>query len=135
MAKVMVIIESPFKGAYDLNADEALDYTRRCCMDSMNRGEAPLASHLFYPISAGGFLDDDVPEERDAGIWAGRQWLIAAQLVAVYADFGVTEGMQVGINRAQRKNVQVEFRSLASSDYDDKNLTEVRKLPSQDELS
>ena len=49
----IVIIESPFAGDVDKN----IEYARKCVRDSLNRGEAPSASHLLY--TQPGILDDD----------------------------------------------------------------------------
>lgn len=60
-----VIIESPYAGDVELNAQ----YARECLRDSLTRGEAPIASHLLY--TQPGVLDDAVPRERALGIEAG----------------------------------------------------------------
>jgi len=39
-----VIIESPYAGDIEVN----LKYAKLCILDSLKRGEAPLASHLLY---------------------------------------------------------------------------------------
>ncbi|WP_292982804.1 MULTISPECIES: hypothetical protein [unclassified Oceanicaulis] len=101
-----VIIESPYAG--DLDANVA--YARACLKDSLLRGEAPIASHLLY--TQPGVLNDDKPDERALGIDAGHAWMSAADLVVVYHDMGVTEGMQAGIRRAFAEGRAVEFRKL-----------------------
>lgn len=99
-----VLIESPFAGDCAAN----LEYLRRCIMDCIHRGEAPFASHGFYTQ----FLNDDVPAERALGMEAGWAWGTVAQLVAVYADRGVSVGMELGIDRAQAAGIPITYRYL-----------------------
>lgn len=115
----LVIIESPYAG--DVEANEA--YARRALADCLRRGEAPLASHLLY--TQPGVLDDTVPAERTLGIDAGLAWGEHADATVVYADRGVSLGMQVGIDRARAGGRPVEFRYLEPT---------TRAFPAIDEL-
>jgi len=81
-------------------------YARECLLDSLRRGEAPLASHLLYTQ----VLDDEVPEDRSLGMSAGFAWNRHAELVAVYADLGVSRGMRTGISIAETHGIPVEHR-------------------------
>lgn len=101
-----VIIESPYAG----DVDASVAYARACLKDSLKRGEAPIASHLLY--TQPGILDDDQTDERALGIDAGHAWIACADLVVVYHDLGVSEGMQVGMRRAFDAGKPVEFRKL-----------------------
>jgi hypothetical protein len=83
----LVIIESPFAG--DIETHVA--YARAAMRDSLNRGEAPIASHLLY--TQPGVLRDEVPEERQWGIDAGLAWRRVADLTAFYVDHGWSRGM------------------------------------------
>lgn len=101
-----VIIESPLSGDFDAN----VLYARRCLLDSLNRGEAPLASHLLYPQ----VLDDNLSQERELGIMAGLVWGQCADATVVYTDRGISHGMKVGIDTAKLQHRLIEFRSLGS---------------------
>lgn len=59
-----------------------------------------------------GVLDDDRPEERAIGIEAGLNWGEVADATVVYADLGVSKGMEHGIERAASVGRPVEFRRL-----------------------
>ena len=100
----LVIIESPYAGDVETN----LLYLKLCITDSLNRGEAPFASHGFYTL----VLDDTVPEQRTAGMEAGWAWMLRADLVAVYGDLGVSKGMMDGWSRAESCGIQVVKRNL-----------------------
>jgi hypothetical protein len=97
-----VILESPFAG---------VQYARACVRDSLLRGEAPIASHLLY--TQAGILNDDIPAERQHGIDAGLAWRHVSDGTVVYTDFGVSRGMQYGIDAALSAGKSVEYRTLA----------------------
>lgn len=102
-----VNIESPYSGNLFqrwLNRR----YARRCLLDSLNRGEIPLASHLLYTQ----VLNDKDPVERDRGIVAGLQWNRFAEITIVYTDRGISPGMEIGINAAKMAGRLVEYRKL-----------------------
>ena len=100
-----VIIESPFAGDVERNKR----YLAACMRDCiLNHKEAPFASHGLYTVA----LDDNNPVERDAGIKAGFAWGCAAQKVVVYYDFGVSGGMKLGIENANKLDLPVEMRRL-----------------------
>ena len=99
-----VIIESPFKGDYGRNKA----YLLLCITDSLERGEAPFASHLFYTQ----MLDDNNPDDRVLGIKAGLIWADTADLIAIYTDLGISSGMRQGIDYHHANGKIIEKRSL-----------------------
>ena len=101
-----VVLESPYAGDVAAN----VEYARRCLRDSLARGEAPIASHLLY--TQDGVLRDEAPEERQWGIDAGLSWLPVAEATVVYTDRGISNGMKLGIKRAEDMGVVVEYRSI-----------------------
>jgi hypothetical protein len=111
-----VIIESPLGSRPDGSRiqpgspewQENVMYVQACMLDSLKRGEAPYASHALYPQC----LNDATPAEREQGIQAGFAWGECGELVAVYADKGITPGMQRGIDRATAAGQHVELRYL-----------------------
>lgn len=100
----LVIIESPFAG--DVEANVA--YLHRCCLDSLRRGESPFASHGFFTH----FLDDNKHEDRMLGIAAGIAWARAADLIAVYIDRGMSNGMSAAISLHEAEGKKIEYRTL-----------------------
>ena len=83
-----VIIDSPYAGDIERN----INYARACLKDSLNRNEAPLASHLLY--TQDGVLDDGIKAERMQGINAGLAWLEVVNLHVFYIDYGMSKGME-----------------------------------------
>lgn len=104
------MVESPFKGADPAEAKRNLDYARAAVRDCVLRGEAPIASHLL--LTQPGILDDGIAHERRRGIAAGHTWIGVAHAVVVYDDYGISEGMARGIERARFDGVEVEYRKL-----------------------
>lgn len=107
-AQPLVIIESPYGGDHERN----IAYARVCLLDSLERGEAPIASHLLHTQ----VLDDDVPAERKTGIEAGLAWYRVADKCVVYAREGITKGMREGMARAVAYGVPIEMRDEAESE-------------------
>lgn len=102
----LVVIESPFAGEVERN----IAYARACVRDSLSRGEAPMASHLLY--TQPGVLDDAIPEERQWGMEAGFAWAHVAEATVVYTDYGISDGMKMGIRRAKEEGRLVKYRKI-----------------------
>lgn len=102
----VVIIESRYAG----NVERNTAYARLAMADSLSRGEAPFASHLLYTQI--GVLDDSDPVERKRGMEVGWEFMRDADLVAVYVDLGISEGMKQGIAEAERRGLEVVFREI-----------------------
>src|SRR5215469_13633900 len=96
-----VVIESPYSGDTKKN----LAYLNLCMLDSIRRGEAPIASHKLYTD----ILNDNDPEERSLGINLGFTWLKAADLVAFYSNLGFSRGMSFSLDRLKKKIVRVPY--------------------------
>lgn len=105
-----VIIESPLSAPTREGIERNKDYAKKAVLHSLRKGESPYASHLFFDQD--GILDDLEPAERELGIQAGFAWGEVADLVAVYADFGISHGMLLGIERAKSAEQKVEYRYL-----------------------
>ena len=101
---IKVLLESPFRGNKEMN----IMYAHECFLDCLKRDETPFASHLLYTQ----MLDDDKPDERDLGIKAGLEWGKQAEKTVVYTDFGISSGMQYGIDNAKENNRPIEYRKL-----------------------
>lgn len=99
-----VVIESPLAGDYVQNTI----YAQLAMLDCLQRGEAPFASHLLYPI----VLDDTDPEERKLGMRAGFYLGDRLEAVVVYTDLGTSRGMEHGIARAQKRGCPIEYRTI-----------------------
>jgi len=106
-----VIVESPYKG--DVERNER--YARACLLDSLKRGEAPLASHLLYTQ----VLDDKLDKERRLGMKAGHAWIPVAECMVIYTDLGESDGVFEGLKVARLFEIPVEFRAIDWTDSTD----------------
>lgn len=106
----LVIIESPYAGEIDRN----VAYARACMRDSLERGEAPIASHLLY--TQPGILRDEDPAERQWGIDAGLAWRRVAEKAVFYTDRNWSGGMIAARKLYMDEGFPFEERSLASAD-------------------
>jgi len=115
-----VVIESPYGGDNGQVARN-IKYVRACKRDSLERGEAPFASHSLY--TQPGVLNDNSKEEREWGMNAGWDLVRDFELTAVYCDLGISQGMLKGIRKAKNLGRKVIFRKLGSDwekNYDER---------------
>jgi hypothetical protein len=103
-----VLVESPYKAPTLEGIERNVRYVRAAMLDCLRRGEAPFASHALYTQ----VLDDGTPEERALGIAAGLELGDRLDITAVYTDLGISDGMNLGIARAQAKGRPIEYRSI-----------------------
>ena len=104
-----VILESPYAGDVERN----VRYARAALRDSLQRGEAPIASHLLY--TQPGVLDDSVQVERELGMMAGWEWRRMAHACVFYTDLGISTGMKAALDFYIREGREVEFRQLGGA--------------------
>lgn len=107
------VLESPYAGDVAENVTYAHEVARRVLVE----GGIPWASHLHFP----GILDDDDPEERIQGIFAGFEIGRRAADAALFAvDRGISTGMVMGAlawlnHRADKPNFSIHAISLVSA--------------------
>ena len=104
----LTIIESPYKATPYYTEEQHRLYLLHCIEDSVRRGEAPFASHHLLPE----VLDDDDAYERAVGIRCGFAWGVNAHLIAVYQDFGLSQGMRDAIKYYTNLQKPIEWRKL-----------------------
>ena len=103
------ILETPYAGDIDAN----IEFAQKCMHDMIMRGEAPYASHLLY--TQPNVLDDNDPDERNAGIMAGFAFkhMEGVHTVA-YMDKGMSRGMQMAKDYCIQHRMSWEERFLAT---------------------
>lgn len=103
----LVVVESPYRGDIDTHTA----YARRAVKDCLERGEAPIASHLL--LTQPGILDDEDVEQRNAGIAVGHEWIRQCKvIIAMYVDYGISGGMQKAIDFADSTHTHIEYRTI-----------------------
>ena len=107
---MMVQLETPFAADNEHDLNQNVRYARLAMHDCLMRGEAPFASHLLYTQPE--VLDDTIPAERKLGIEAGLVIGGHADKTVVYTDRGISKGMQLGIEHAEKLGRPVEYRTV-----------------------
>lgn len=105
-----VVLESPYGSPDPLEVEANVAYAKRCMLDCLARGDAPIASHLLW--TQDGLLDDRNPEQRTAGIEAGLSWIPVADAGVFYVDRGASPGMRAAVDRYVTLGIPIEWRSL-----------------------
>jgi hypothetical protein len=106
--KPIVIIESPFRHHHREGQKMNKAYLELCMLDSLARGEVPLATHKLYTQC----LDDSKPAERALGMETVQSLHAIAETVVVYYDLGWSTGMVWGVRKAIEFGNEIEYRSL-----------------------
>lgn len=90
MRKPWVFVCSRYRAWTPEEMDENVARAEQLCRDVADAGGVPMAPHLYFPW----FFRDDVPEEREAGIALGLEWLRRCDMMLVDLRLGVSDGMQ-----------------------------------------
>lgn len=103
----LIIIESPYAGEIERN----MIYLGRAIKDTLSRNESPIASHGLFPQ----FYNDANPFERNTCMYAGWAWMRAADYIVVYTDYGISEGMRLGIEEAESCRCTIVYRQIGAN--------------------
>jgi len=108
-----VFIESPFSGP---EMERNIEYARRAMWDSLlNHHEAPIVTHLLYTQNPQSGIVDDSDQRsigRELGMKAAMQLTTICTRTVVYEDYGITPGMQKGIQQAIRIGHDIVYRRI-----------------------
>ena len=80
-----------------------IEVAKRLCLMAVESGLAPFAPHLLYTQ----FLDDSDPIQRELGISMGLRFMKTCDLVWVYTDEGISDGMRREIDCAYKLGKEV----------------------------
>ena len=112
-----VLVCSPFS-EYTIHPDfrEAVTYTQKDnqvlaaqeCKALHDKGMAPFAPHLIYPI----YYYDSDPTQREAAIRAGCAFMLACDYLWVINDTprGISKGMEAEIRFAEKNGIVVKYK-------------------------
>lgn len=99
MKKIYVV--SPYAGEVKKNVANAISY----CKYVMAQGYMPLASHLYFTQ----LTDDNVPEERRAGLNMGLELLAMCDEAWVFYDNRISSGMAGEIRESERLGLPIRY--------------------------
>jgi len=101
---IKVVLESPLNGPTRDIIERNKRYARRAMLDSIQHNEAPFAPHLLY--------DQENQVYPYTGIAMGLLWGESASLIIVYTDYGISDGMRLGIEHYQKRGIPIQLRSI-----------------------
>ncbi len=96
----LIFVCSPYRGNVEYNTSRAQGY----CRFIHSRGNIPFAPHLHNTQ----FLDESIPEEREAGIMLGLQFLLRSDELWLFGD-KLTDGMKAELRAAQQMKIQIRY--------------------------
>lgn len=96
----LIYVCSPYRGNMELNTARA----RRYCRFVYTEGAIPLAPHLHNTQ----FLDESLPDEREAGLKLGLQLLRHCDELWLFGDL-LSEGMEAELYEAQRLKMTIKY--------------------------
>ncbi len=104
--KYLIYICSPLRGFKSSTMRDNINYVKEICNILIYKGYTPFAPHLYFTQ----FLDDRVPEERDMGIFHGKNMIKVCQEVWVFPKAGViSQGMKDEIQHAKDLNKKILY--------------------------
>ena len=104
----LVMIETPLRAKGERTMEMNLEYAKECMKHSLSCYEAPFAMHLMYTQ----VLNDLHIEDRELGMTCGLAWLLRADAVILYCDYGVSGGMKEAYKKALLNNKDIELRFI-----------------------
>lgn len=99
MKKIYVI--SRYAGNVEQNVKNAV----KQCKYVMSKGYMPLASHLYFTQ----LTDDNIPEERRAGLNMGLELLAMCDEAWVFKEDIISPGMHGEIEKAKQLGMQLRY--------------------------
>lgn len=96
----LVFICSPYASDMEHNTEKV----QRYCRFAYSVGKVPIAPHLYFPQ----FLDEEIPEEREAGIKMGIEILKKSSELWCFGNV-ITNGMEVELKYAIKNNIPVKY--------------------------
>lgn len=100
-----IFVCSPLRARDGRTVAQHVALAKRLCHSVSLLGHAPFAPHLLYTQ----FLDDQIEQERDAGIRAGLLFLDVCHELWVFDGYGVAGGMRFEIEHARKNGKPVVY--------------------------
>lgn len=105
LKKKIIYIATPYRAKTKDQFEKQLNYTKDLAAKQVAEDNDVIVPHLYYPQ----FLNDDIPEERVAGMESAKRLIKVCGKVLVGAKHGISQGVQAEIDYAKENNILVEF--------------------------
>lgn len=96
----LVYICSPLRGDIENNIKKAISY----CKYAATKNVVPLAPHTIFTQ----YLNDNIPKEREQGLYMGIQLLKKCDEIWVFGN-RISEGMSSEIKLAKKLNIPIKY--------------------------
>lgn len=109
--KVKAYVCSKYRAKNEVEMQQHIMDAMEACRAVHERGDIPVAPHLYWPR----FLDEGNPEDRDYGLQAGMEALKRCdQMVVIIRQEGpedewISQGMQAEITAAAKMGIEPQF--------------------------
>lgn len=94
---------SPYRAKDGAELDRNIDYAQMLTKQALEAGLAPITPHLYMTQC----LNENKPEEREAGMVAGLELLKSCDFVIAGIKYGISEGMSREIQTADALGIEV----------------------------
>lgn len=104
----LIYICSPYRANDDAVLQRNIEYARELTRGVLLQGSIPVATHLYMTQC----MDESIEEERNIGLAAGREILQRCDAVIVGAKYGISSGMKVEIEFAEKNHIPIVFNEV-----------------------
>lgn len=123
---MIIYVCSRFRAEVPETFMKYLTYTCEVSREIVVNGHDVIVPHLIYP----NFLNDDIEEEREAGINSALRLMQVVDIMIINTQFGISAGMKAEIEHARKHDITTY---TAKSIHELKTvLKEVKKIHLQD---
>ena len=96
-----IYVASPYRGSHDGIVRNNVEYAKKCCKKVLLSGHSVYAGHLQDTQ----YLDDNVPEEREAGLRNGLSFLLSCDAAIFFRDVAINDGMRIEMAECEKHNI------------------------------
>lgn len=99
----LIYICSPYRAEDKKTLKRNIEYAKEITRWVLMRGDAAVTPHLYMTKC----LNDDIPEEREIGLKAGKEIILRCDAVFVGEKYGISKGMKEEIEFAKAMRIPV----------------------------
>ena len=101
----VIYICSPYRSTDAVILQRNIDYARELTRTVLMQGDCPVTVHLYMTQC----LNEDIEQERNTGLAAGREILRKCDAVFVGTKYGLSQGMKAEIKQARECGIPILF--------------------------
>ena len=102
---MLAYVCTPYRAEDDEQFEKQLKHTKEVSREIVASGLDIIVPHLYYPL----FLDDNEPDQREAGMASALRLLEKCDVMFVSIKQKVSQGMETEIDEAKRLNIPMRY--------------------------